>query len=105
MVVPDISRKQYLLQLTITHPEYSHISPSGPGIQAETPLWIVTDAPLSHSSVSKSLQQPTAADLTTLPVTGDVVEVGSDAVRAPLVIGKVTTTERPTWHTQRLSAF
>ncbi|KAG9105583.1 hypothetical protein FRC07_009166, partial [Ceratobasidium sp. 392] len=33
---------QYLVQVIITHKDYNHISPTGPGIIGETPIWIVT---------------------------------------------------------------
>ncbi|KAF8596494.1 hypothetical protein BDV93DRAFT_610871 [Ceratobasidium sp. AG-I] len=33
---------EYLLQVVITHKDYNHISPTGPGIVGEVPVWIVT---------------------------------------------------------------
>lgn len=33
---------QYLVQVIISHKNYNHISPTGPGIVGEVPIWVVT---------------------------------------------------------------
>ncbi|KAG9081066.1 hypothetical protein FRC07_014674, partial [Ceratobasidium sp. 392] len=33
---------EYLVHVLIRHPNYNHISPSGPGIEGEAPIWVVT---------------------------------------------------------------
>ncbi|QRV82164.1 hypothetical protein RhiJN_10179 [Ceratobasidium sp. AG-Ba] len=33
---------EYLVQVVISHRDYNHISPSGPGIVGEAPVWVVT---------------------------------------------------------------
>jgi len=97
---------QYLINITITHPEYSHISPSGPGIEGETPLWIVTDPPRTTSEASKGSEtynrETEKQDTTKLPITGKFVEAGEKPTIFPLAIGKPTKKDRPKLIGQRL---
>lgn len=89
---------QYMLHITFTHPEYSHISPSATSIYAETPLWIVLGK--SHKGVDQSGPLDVAEDvesgyLSNLPVVGESPPDCKDAVRAAMARGGPTSKMRP----------
>ncbi|KAJ7027897.1 hypothetical protein C8F04DRAFT_72509 [Mycena alexandri] len=86
----DIGR-EYSLQLHITHPQYAHISPTGPGLLAEVPIWYVSDRALNGGPASLN-QDPTY--LAALPVKGAEIPAGADAVRWPKVTGERATQGR-----------
>ncbi|KAK7061279.1 hypothetical protein R3P38DRAFT_2828582 [Favolaschia claudopus] len=92
--------REYVLQLLIKHPQYSHISPTGPGIVAEVPVWYVVNRFSQFSAQSGG-----EVDYSTLPIKGDAIPVGDGAVRLPLREGYVTTEKRPTFRVQRVAAF
>ncbi|KAK7026628.1 hypothetical protein R3P38DRAFT_3268373 [Favolaschia claudopus] len=92
--------REYVLQLLIKHPQYSHISPTGPGIVAEVPVWYVVNRFSQPGAPSEG-----GVDFTTLPIKGDAIPVGEGAVRLPLREGNVTTEKRPTFRVQRVAAF
>ncbi|PSR76747.1 hypothetical protein PHLCEN_2v8232 [Hermanssonia centrifuga] len=89
----------YALLVTITHPDYSHISPSSvSGIYGETPIWMVLGHPrlpeesasASEESSTSTQAEPPLSDsyLSQLPVVGDVIPVVSDgAIYAGLATG------------------
>ncbi|GJE88825.1 hypothetical protein PsYK624_049120 [Phanerochaete sordida] len=85
--------REYVLQVTFTHPEYQHISPSAPGIYAETPIWLVTgrpqlaDAPLGDAPLDDSYLQE-------LPVVGNAIALGQDPLYADLTQGAYSSQER-----------
>ncbi|KAF7325354.1 hypothetical protein MVEN_02630400 [Mycena venus] len=84
--------REYFLNLLIRHPQYVHISPRE-GLIAEVPVWYVVDrfAHLPPSAAAKQM-----SDFGALPVSGTVVPVGLDAVRAPVSVGAYTEEKRPT---------
>ncbi|KAF8755391.1 hypothetical protein RHS01_05288 [Rhizoctonia solani] len=43
---------EYLVQVIISHRDYNHISPSGPGIVGEAPVWVVGTLPDRDSDAS-----------------------------------------------------
>ncbi|EIN11294.1 hypothetical protein PUNSTDRAFT_50345 [Punctularia strigosozonata HHB-11173 SS5] len=88
---------EYLLHLTVTHPEYSHVSPRATGILAEAPVWLVTDPPLTAAGGDDDPDASSAGPvaLETLPKTGSAIPLPPDCVRRPKVIGEATNQERP----------
>ncbi|KAJ7255824.1 hypothetical protein B0H12DRAFT_523334 [Mycena haematopus] len=87
--------REYFLNLLIRHPQYTHISPSGPGLVAECPVWYVIDR-FAHLPAGTKKDFDLFAPA--LPVSGSVIPVGSGAVRAPVSMGRFTNSEekRPT---------
>ncbi|KAF7344318.1 hypothetical protein MSAN_01912700 [Mycena sanguinolenta] len=86
--------REYFLNLTIQHPDYAHISPSG-GLVAECPVWYVIDRfphVLAETKHDFDLMAPA------VPVSGSVIPVGPDAVHAPVSVGRYTEERRPTSH-------
>ncbi|KAJ6470471.1 hypothetical protein C8R45DRAFT_937380 [Mycena sanguinolenta] len=84
--------REYYLNLLIRHPDYVHISPSE-GLVAECPVWYVIDRFAHLPAGTKrgfDLMAPTVS------VSGSVVPVGPDAVRAPVSVGRYTEEQRPT---------
>ncbi|KAJ6569354.1 hypothetical protein B0H19DRAFT_1256998 [Mycena capillaripes] len=91
--------REYYLNLLIRHPQYSHISPSATGIVAECPVLYVLDR-FAHLP-----PKPDAAknqDFAALSVSGTVISLGPDAVRAPVRVGALTEERRPTSKFQRM---
>ncbi|KAF8196856.1 hypothetical protein K438DRAFT_2016747 [Mycena galopus ATCC 62051] len=82
---------EYSLQLHITHPQYAHISPTGPGLLAEVPLWYVGDRVLKGGSAALN-NDPTY--LAALPLKGVTLPAGEDAVWWPKALGEVATQAR-----------
>ncbi|KAJ7716998.1 hypothetical protein B0H16DRAFT_447995 [Mycena metata] len=83
--------REYVLHLLIKHPQYTQLSPKEAGLIAETPILYVLDRFAHLPPHARGAQ-----DLATLPVTGTVIPVGSDAVRAPVSVGSYTEEPRPT---------
>ncbi|KAF8521911.1 hypothetical protein BU17DRAFT_64640 [Hysterangium stoloniferum] len=79
----------------------------GIGIQAETPIWIVTLPPRGKDDPEtvKAKDEVETTDLSLLPITGTALDVGPNPIRAAKVLGAVTTKERPSWRLQRPIAF
>ncbi|KIJ42242.1 hypothetical protein M422DRAFT_68054 [Sphaerobolus stellatus SS14] len=83
--------REYTINVFLSHPDYSHISPSGPGIEGETPLWVVLDpTPPENARVPK-----TPRDFSTIPIVGEVTDVGANPTLLPLVIGGASNIELP----------
>ncbi|KAJ6516446.1 hypothetical protein C8R45DRAFT_244990 [Mycena sanguinolenta] len=91
--------REYVLHLLIKHPQYSHISPAATGIVAEVPVWYVLNR---FANVAPGALQ---VDRATLPVKGEVIPMGDNAVRLPASQGHATTQQRPTFRVQRVAAF
>ncbi|KAJ6624890.1 hypothetical protein B0H10DRAFT_2212303 [Mycena sp. CBHHK59/15] len=83
--------REYSLQLHFTHPQYAHISPTGPGIVAEVPIWYVADRRLAGGPAA--LNQD-ATYLAGLPLKGATIPLGPDAVRWPKTMGEHATHAR-----------
>ncbi|KAF8521935.1 hypothetical protein BU17DRAFT_64663 [Hysterangium stoloniferum] len=78
----------------------------GIGIQAETPIWIVTLPPRGKDEPETvKAKEVETTDLSLLPITGTALDVGPNPIRAAKVLGAVTTKERPSWRLQRLITF
>jgi hypothetical protein len=82
---------QYSLQLHIAHPQYAHISPTGPGLVAEVPIWYVADR-VFHGGPAALNDDPTY--LATLPIKGAAIPAGVDAIRWPKTVGEHATQGR-----------
>lgn len=93
---------EYTLNILIMHPDYSHISPFAKGIQAETPLWIVTDPPRDTGDANPLFTPVNPAQI---PKTGAAITVPAQAVRMPSVMGEATKETRPTFLGDRTWAF
>ena len=95
--------------MLITHPDYSHISPSANGIYAETPIWLVTGDPRSGDDVASVPTEPpqagTESYLSKLPIVGEVIELGDKPIYADLVTAQSTSEERPTVEAKRMATF
>ncbi|KAJ7151348.1 hypothetical protein C8R43DRAFT_951160 [Mycena crocata] len=96
--------REYVLHLLIKHPQYSHISPNATGIIAEVPVWYVLNR-FGHLAAQRAADGEVKPDTDALPVKGDTIPLGADAVRLPLSTGAVTTQKRPTFRAQRVAAF
>ncbi|KAJ7065315.1 hypothetical protein C8F01DRAFT_739501 [Mycena amicta] len=83
--------REYSLDLQFSHPLYSHISPTGPGLVAEVPLWYVADRPLRGGP---AILNDDPSYLQSLPLKGATLPVGPDAVWWPRTMGKHATTGR-----------
>ncbi|KAJ7460683.1 hypothetical protein FB451DRAFT_499528 [Mycena latifolia] len=83
--------REYSLQLHIAHPQYAHISPTGPGLVAEVPIWYVADRALSGGPAALN-DDPTY--LAALPLKGATLPAGEDAVWWPKTVGEVATQGR-----------
>ncbi|QRV75592.1 hypothetical protein RhiJN_03607 [Ceratobasidium sp. AG-Ba] len=78
----------YLVHVLIRHPNYTHLSPSAPGIEGEAPVWVVTGprigtepvVPTEHKFYGES-----------------VVALNEQTKRFPSVTGKLTDKLRPEW--------
>lgn len=92
--------------VTFTHPEYSHVSPSAAGIYGETPIWVVLGPPstLGSSSVTPEELQ-SQSYVSKLPVSGDAIDLGDNAVYTDLVTAATSTQQRPTREAMRVSIF
>ena len=87
-----------MLQITFTHADYSHISPSAISIYAETPIWIVLAKPSQsdQAEAQETVTQSSNLDyLATLPIVGDTIPVTGSTVRAAVAQGVYTTKARP----------
>ncbi|KAJ7185318.1 hypothetical protein C8R46DRAFT_1207493 [Mycena filopes] len=91
--------REYVLYLLIKHPQYTQLSPKEAGLIVETPILYVLDR-FAHLPPQADGPQ----DLAALPVTGTVIPVGPDSVRAPLSVGAYTEDRRPTNKFKRLGA-
>ncbi|KAJ6581113.1 hypothetical protein B0H19DRAFT_1113644 [Mycena capillaripes] len=80
--------REYSLQLHIEHPQYAHISPTGPGLLAEVPIWYVAERQLRGGPAALN-DDP--AYLAALPMKGATIPVGEDAVRWPKTVGERAT--------------
>ncbi|KAJ7708715.1 hypothetical protein B0H17DRAFT_1191219 [Mycena rosella] len=83
--------REYSLQLHIEHPQYAHISPTGPGLLAEVPIWYVADRALPGGPAALN-DDPTY--LATLPLKGATIPVGEGTIWWPKTIGEVATQGR-----------
>ena len=97
-----VEQKQYMLHVTLTHPEYSHISPAAASIYEETPIWIVLSKPNDASNAEKDAPGATEpasnidrSAFSKLPMTGEAIPVSEDAVIAEIVKGGPTRKVRP----------
>ncbi|KAF7318844.1 hypothetical protein HMN09_00219900 [Mycena chlorophos] len=99
--------REYILHISINHPQYNHISPSNTtGITTESPVWYVLDR-FAHLE-GKNLGPPriqSPEELAKLPVTGPEIQVNGKTTRAPKVVGHATTEKRPTGKYVRYYAF
>ncbi|KAG8737354.1 hypothetical protein FRC10_008292 [Ceratobasidium sp. 414] len=76
---------EYLVQVVIAHKDYNHISPMGPGIVGEAPVWIVTgDAGDEPSAYVKERSRPRRL------VGRSIVPVSRDTRRMPLTRGMLS---------------
>ncbi|KAK7031471.1 hypothetical protein R3P38DRAFT_2521967 [Favolaschia claudopus] len=78
--------REYSLQLHISHPQYAHISPTGPGFLAEVPIWYVANREFKGGPVALN---DDATYLASLPFKGACIPVKEDAVRWPKTVGEV----------------
>ncbi|KAG9122609.1 hypothetical protein FRC07_000947 [Ceratobasidium sp. 392] len=88
---------EYLVQVLIRHKNYNHISPFGPGIEGEAPVWVVSG------------QRPAATPSPT-PVEHkfygeSIVPLSASSYRAPAVVGKVTKRCRDRWNETRVAGI
>ncbi|KAJ6469715.1 hypothetical protein C8R47DRAFT_765202 [Mycena vitilis] len=83
--------REYSLQLHLAHPQYAHISPTGPGLVAEVPIWYVADRTLN---AGPSALNDNPAYLAVLPLKGATISAGADAVRWPRTMGERATQAR-----------
>ncbi|KAF7370935.1 hypothetical protein MSAN_00727500 [Mycena sanguinolenta] len=82
---------EYSLQVHISHPQYAHISPTGPGLFAEVPIWYVTDRVMNGLPAALN-DDPLY--LAGLPLKGACLPTGEDAVWWPKAMGEVATQSR-----------
>ncbi|KAJ6485801.1 hypothetical protein C8R45DRAFT_997919 [Mycena sanguinolenta] len=82
---------EYSLQVHINHPQYAHISPTGPGLLAEVPIWYVTDRVMKGPPVALNDDPAYLAGLT---LKGACLPAGEDAVWWPKAMGEVATRDR-----------
>ncbi|KAJ7493351.1 hypothetical protein B0H11DRAFT_2006042 [Mycena galericulata] len=83
--------REYSLQLHIEHPQYAHISPTGPGLLAEVPIWYVSDRKLAGGPAALN-DDP--AYLRALPMKGATIPAGEGAVWWPKTVGQHATQAR-----------
>nr|GAT56556.1 predicted protein [Mycena chlorophos] len=83
--------REYSLELRFSHPLYSHISPTGPGIYTEVPLWYVADRPM-HNLPAELNDDPTY--LESLPLKGATIPTGPETIRWPKTKGRAATAGR-----------
>ncbi|KAJ7626323.1 hypothetical protein DFH06DRAFT_1228559 [Mycena polygramma] len=83
--------REYSLQLHLAHPQYAHISPTGPGLVAEVPIWYVADRALNAGPAALN---DNPAYLAALPLKGATIPAGADAVRWPRSVGEHATQGR-----------
>ncbi|KAG8755352.1 hypothetical protein FRC12_010915 [Ceratobasidium sp. 428] len=76
---------EYLVQVVICHKDYNHISPTGPGIVGEAPIWIVT----GNTDGQDAGPHPRERGRQRRLVGRSIVPVSRDARRMPLVTGKL----------------
>ncbi|KAF7344348.1 hypothetical protein MSAN_01915800 [Mycena sanguinolenta] len=93
--------REYYLNLLIHHPDYVHISPSG-GLVVECPVWYVIDR-FAHLPAGTERDFDLMAPA--VPVSGSIIPVGSDAVRASVSVGRYTEERRPTSKFVRMSSL
>ncbi|KAJ7272577.1 hypothetical protein B0H12DRAFT_1091167 [Mycena haematopus] len=82
---------EYSLQVHLAHPQYAHISPTGPGLLAEVPIWYVADRVMKGAPAALN-DDP--AYLAALPLKGASLPAGEDAVWWPKSVGEVATQDR-----------
>jgi hypothetical protein len=81
--------------LHIAHPQYAHISPTGPGLLAEVPIWYVADRDLSlNGGGLPAALNDDPAYLAALPLKGATIPAGEGAVWWPKAVGEVATQGR-----------
>ncbi|KAI0789670.1 hypothetical protein C8Q75DRAFT_806832 [Abortiporus biennis] len=104
----EMMGREYFIQVTLSHPDYLHMSPRGPGIYAESPIWVVLGKPAEAEVLEsqRSTNTVTASEYKTQPISTNntdeelseltvtsvqpVVPVPQDAVRLPLSTGTKT---------------
>ncbi|ELU45219.1 hypothetical protein AG1IA_00753 [Rhizoctonia solani AG-1 IA] len=63
---------EYLVQVIISHRDYNHISPSGPGIVGEAPVWVVGTLPDRDSDASGNRGKKRLIGRSIVPLPKDV---------------------------------
>ncbi|CAK5267290.1 unnamed protein product [Mycena citricolor] len=91
--------REYILQILIAHPQYSHISPSGPGIVGEVPVSYTLNR-FAHAT-----KADVDVDYAQLPVKGRALVTDEHSVRLPVAVAQPTTKPRPTFQAARVAAF
>lgn len=92
--------------VTLTHPEYSHVSPSAAGIYGETPIWVVLGQPSMSGSSSVATEEiEIQSYMSKLPVSGDAIDLGDNPMYTDLVTGEISVQQRPTREAARMATF
>ncbi|KAF8601574.1 hypothetical protein BDV93DRAFT_558404 [Ceratobasidium sp. AG-I] len=96
---------EYLVQVLIRHKNYNHISPFGPGIEGEAPVWVVSGPrpPSSHDLPPNSTEGKQTSDRKFYGES--IVPLSSASYRAPQKVGNVTTRCRPSWDETRVAGM
>ena len=83
--------------ISIKHPDYLHVSPAGPGLYTETPVWVVSEPAPSNAAASRT-RLPANINSTELRISGDLLAQinPKESIRAPLVRGSITLPEGAT---------
>ncbi|QRV81924.1 hypothetical protein RhiJN_09939 [Ceratobasidium sp. AG-Ba] len=88
---------EYLVQLLIRHKNYNHISPFGPGIEGEAPVWVVSGPRPGLAPNASPVERKMYGD--------NAVPVPVGSFQAPTVVGTVTTRCRERWDEARIAGI
>ncbi|KAG9077399.1 hypothetical protein FS749_010728 [Ceratobasidium sp. UAMH 11750] len=88
---------EYLVQVLIRHKNYNHISPFGPGIEGEAPVWVVSGPRLDAAPSPAPAERKFYGD--------SIVPLSASSYRAPAVVGKATKRYRERWNEARVAGI
>ncbi|KAH7322156.1 hypothetical protein B0J17DRAFT_684470 [Rhizoctonia solani] len=66
---------EYLVQVIISHRSYNHVSPSGPGIIGEAPVWVVGTVPDQDLDLSRNRGKKRLVGRSIVPLPKDVKRI------------------------------
>ncbi|CUA69949.1 hypothetical protein RSOLAG22IIIB_08792 [Rhizoctonia solani] len=80
---------EYLVQVIVSHRDYNHVSPNGPGIVGEAPVWVVGPAPEQVQGLDSCRERSKKR-----MVGRSIVPLPKDVKRMPVVQGSVVQSEQ-----------
>ncbi|KAG8705885.1 hypothetical protein FRC08_001397, partial [Ceratobasidium sp. 394] len=89
---------EYLVQVLIRHKNYNHISPFGPGIEGEAPVWVVSGPRLDAAPSPAPTERKFYGD-------NSIVPLSATSYCAPPLVGKVTKRLRERWNEARVAGI